>query len=361
MAAQSSVLRAIDANLNRATEALRTLEDIARFTLNSNALSATLKNLRHELGALASAIDPIARVAARDTPGDVGTSISTAGEGERSSIADVAAAASRRLTEALRSIEEHAKILPTGGPWAQRAEALRYAAYDAERAMLLATRPYMPRQWRLCVLITESLCTRRWQEVAAAALRGGADCLQLREKALDGAALHDRTRELVELAEPHGASVVVNDRVDIALASGAHGVHLGQADLAPSRARAIAGGQLLIGVSCTTVEQAEAAVAHGADTIGIGPMFETSTKSNPGGRTDGSLAGPPLLADVLARPALADVPHLAIGGIDADRARHLATRGCRGIAVSGVVCRSDDPEAATRSLAEAIAPTTLAP
>ena len=361
MAAPSSALRAIDANLNRASEALRTLEDIARFTLNSASLSSKLKAIRHDLGSLAESIDPVARASARDTPGDVGTSISTQREGERASIAAVATAAARRLTEALRSIEEHAKLLPDGASHARRAEAIRYAAYDTEKLTLLATRPHSARQWRLCVLITESLCTRPWHDVAAAALRGGADCVQLREKSLDGADLIDRTQVLLTLAEPHGASVVVNDRLDVALAAGAHGVHLGQADLPPDRARAIAGGQLLIGVSCTTTAQAHAAFAGGADGIGIGPMFATATKANPGGRTDGSLAGPPLLEAILADPALAPVPHLAIGGIDTARAHDLATLGCRGIAVSSVVCASEDPETATRSLAEAIAPTTLAP
>src|SRR5690554_984319 len=125
-----AALRILDANANRAREALRVLEDVARFALNDAAIAGTLKQVRHDLAAAIAALPAGARdlLAARDTPGDVGTSISTDAEMRRAGIGDVAAAAAKRLQEALRSMEEAAKTLaPSEAP--RRFEALRYRAY----------------------------------------------------------------------------------------------------------------------------------------------------------------------------------------------------------------------------------------
>jgi thiamine-phosphate pyrophosphorylase len=188
------------------------------------------------------------------------------------------------------------------------------------------------------VLLTESLCAHHpWDRVAQLALEGGADCLQLREKNLDGGALLRRARVLLELAKPHGASVIINDRADIALAAGAHGVHLGQTDLSVSHVRVIAGRRLLIGVSTSNLEEARVAVRAGADYCGVGPMFPTTTKHKD------VIVGPDYLKQYLADPLASRVPHLAIGGIDADRASTLLQVGCRGIAVSSAVCGHSNP------------------
>ncbi|MEO0511864.1 MAG: thiamine phosphate synthase [Planctomycetota bacterium] len=337
--------RIIDANANRAREAARVLEDTARFGLDNAELSGSAKALRHDLRA---AIDGLgiprdALIASRDTPGDVGTALSTDAEGGRVGLRGVAAAAASRLTEALRAIEESAKLL---GPGAAAIEAIRYRAYELERRLDAALVRSACR-WRLCVLITQELCrAHAWHEVARRAVAGGADCLQLREKSLDGRELVSRARRLVELAGGR-AAVVVNDRVDVALAAAADGVHLGQGDLSVGDARRIGGDGLLVGVSASTVEQARDAVRDGADSLGVGAMFETRTKIKP------STAGPELLHAVAADPVAGSVPRLAIGGITAENAGVLGAGG-HGVAVSSAVCGSADPEAGCRSIIDAL-------
>ena len=210
----------------------------------------------------------------------------------------------------------------------------------------------MHRQWSVCVLVTESICTRPWEDVARAALEAGADCLQLREKELSGRELLSRARRLRELTREHDAAMVINDRPDIAALVEADGVHLGQTDLPVAEARRIVGDGVCIGVSATTLDQASEALRHGADTLGLGPMFPTTTKANPGGRTDGSVAGPALAREVLTKHP--DTPHLAIGGIAPDHIGTLREAGVRGIAVSGVVCAADDPGAVVERLVGAM-------
>jgi len=353
--------RIIDANANRAREALRVMEDAARFILDDADLSARLKQLRHDL---ASALGNGARALAwRDTPGDVGTAISTGAEYRRESAREVVVAAAKRLTEALRSIEEYAKASTWkpdrqgGGDSISPAaiEQLRYRAYDVEQALVLAMGAGRARQWRLCVILTESLCTHHgWREVARFAIDGGADCLQLREKHLDSGELLARGRELVAIARPRGVSVMVNDRADIALLTGADGVHVGQTDLCVHDVRRLAGFDLLVGVSTTNIEQARQALRDGADYCGIGPVFPTTTKEAPGGRADGSVAGAPFVRAYTAHePALP--PHLAIGGITPDNAADVAAAGARGVAVSAAVCGAGDVAAVCRGLVAAMA------
>jgi thiamine-phosphate pyrophosphorylase len=344
----TAVARIIDANANRAREALRVMEDAARFGLNDGELSGRLKGLRHDLRPALAALgesaglDPGVLIASRDTEGDVGTRISTEAEGRRSGLRDVAAAAGARLGEALRSMEEAAKA---AGADASGLEALRYRGYTAEKMLLAAFGTGRAVQWRLCVLLTDSLCAGRgWERVASEAIDGGADCLQLREKELEGRELLRRARRLVQMAHPRGVAVVVNDRLDIALLAGADGVHVGQDDLSVEDVRRLAGRRLLVGVSTANMEQARAAARAGADYCGVGPMFATMTKHKP------VLSGPAYLREYLADPLTARVPHLAIGGIAVGNVGELVAAGCLGIAVSSAVCGADDPRDACARL-----------
>ena len=348
------VLRILDANANRAREALRVMEEAARFLLDDAALSGDLKRFRHDLAA-ALALVP-ALEANRDTPGDVGVSIKTEREQSRASVADVAIAAGKRLSEALRAMEEYGKTLPLAAAPAPDAgasatasasfsaaiESLRYRGYELERRLLLALGAGRRQQWRLCVLISECLCPHSdWHRVAEAAIAGGADCIQLREKSLDAGELFARARRLVGMAQPHGVSVIINDRPDIALLAGAHGVHVGQADLPVAEVRRLVGRQLLVGVSTSRLQEAQQAVTDGADYCGVGPMFATTTKHKP------VLAGPAYLEQFTTWGRL---PHLAIGGITPSNLPQLVEAGVQGIAVSSVVCDAPNPAAVCRQL-----------
>jgi len=343
--------RIIDANANRAREALRVLEDAARFGLDAPDLCAPAKELRHELGAALAGlgIDETLLLSARDTPGDVGTGIATEGEGSRRGLRQVAVAAGHRLSESLRSIEEAVKALPDD---ARPIEALRYRAYDVSQRIVLAFGTGRARQWRVCALITESLCARHpWDRVAELAVEGGADCVQLREKGLSDRELLGRARRLVRIARQERSSqtaVIINDRVDIALLADADGVHLGQEDLDVPGARRLAGDRLLVGVSTASMAQARSAAEAGADYCGCGPMFESATKRK------ASLSGAAYLRAYLGDPATARVPHLAISGITPDNVGELREAGCRGVAVSAAVCGAENPARVVAELAEAL-------
>jgi thiamine-phosphate pyrophosphorylase len=335
------LFRILDANANRAREALRVMEDAARFGLDDAGLMERLKQIRHGLrDALDQpALDRGLLMASRDVEHDEGRGVKTPQEASRSGLHDVAAAAAARLGEALRSLEEAAKAV---GADAARLERLRYEAYTVEKELLLALGHGGCPQWRLCVLISESLCRRPWEEVARAAIAGGADCLQLREKELADRELLRRATRLVTIAA--GSAVIINDRADIALVAGATGVHLGQEDLQVEPVRRLVGFRLLVGVSTANLDQARAAARAGADYCGVGPMFETSTKHKP------VLNGPAYLREYLADPVARQRPHLAIGGITPENISRLREVGCRGVAVSSAVCSSGEPEAACREL-----------
>jgi thiamine-phosphate pyrophosphorylase len=343
--------RILDASANRAREALRVLEDCARFTLDDRALTTRCKAIRHELReALGGLPGGELRLAAhRDTAGDVGTTVTTPGELTRRGMRDVVIAAGKRLSESLRSIEEIVKtIAPVLAP---KIESLRYRAYDLDRDLTLAMGATAPgfEGWRCCVLLAEGLCRRPWREVAEGAILGGADCIQLREKDLFDGALLARARDLVALAAGR-AAVVINDRPDIAALSEAAGVHLGQNDMSVAEARRICGGDLLVGVSTASIDQARRAQSEGADYCGVGPMFASTTKPKD------TLSGPAYLGEYLAHePALP--PALAISAVAPGNIPALnEAAGGRsfGVAVSKAVCAADDPKAAVQAILRAL-------
>lgn len=352
--------RILDANANRAREALRVLEDLARFSLNNAPLSASLKSLRHDLvAALASLNIPAADLLdSRDTDRDVGTAISTPSEHTRPDLTSLVRANAARLTEALRSLEEAAKALPSSTLITSPFEPLRYRAYTLEQSLIAAlSRPPLP-PILLCVLITESLCTRPWLDVAAASISGGCNILQLREKSLSDRELLFRARVLTTLAAqhtPHATPtsprplIFINDRPDIAALSGTDGLHIGYDDLTPADARRIIGPRMHLGISTDSLPRARAAVASGATICGVGPMFPTATKPKP------VTLGPEYLSQYLADPETSLIPHLAIGGITPDNLPTLTSRRCTGIAVSSIVCRDIDPELVCRSLMRSLA------
>jgi thiamine-phosphate pyrophosphorylase len=267
-------------------------------------------------------------------------------------------AAASRATEALRVLEEVAKVgsMPPPLPQAKSQgsasvllEQLRYRVYAAAGSVSAKLGTGVAPQWSLCVLISASACTHHgWERVAELACEGGADCLQLREKDLPDRELLERAMRLREITREHGVSCVINDRPDIALLVGADGVHVGQDDLPVEVLRRLSGSRLLIGVSTANLEQAREAVMHGADVCGVGPMFHSGTKPKE------TLAGPEYLRAYLNDPVLARVPHLAISGITPERAGELREMGCRGVAVCAQVCGVADPRKAASELLEAV-------
>ena len=175
-----------------------------------------------------------------------------------------------------------------------------------------------------------------------AAIKGGATFVQVREKHLDAREFLTEARWVVELCHKHGVRCVINDNVDIALLSGADGVHVGQDDMACAKARVALGDRRIIGVSAHTVEEAVAAAAAGADYLGSGAAFPTSTKD-----VHGHFVTP---EDYAAITSAVDIPVVAIGGITKDNIAQLNGRGLAGAAVVSALFAQPDVEAAAREM-----------
>ena len=184
-------------------------------------------------------------------------------------------------------------------------------------------------------------------EVARAALEGGADAIQIRDKSSTAYNLSLISAEIQPLARKYGAAFFVNDRVDVALLAGADGAHVGQDDLPAREARRLLPRPRLIGVSAGSKEEARRAEREWADYVGVGPVFRTATKPD---------AGEPLGLEELARIAAAvRIPVVAIGGITQENVAQVFAAGASGAAVVSAVVAADDMAAAARALKRAMA------
>ena len=343
----SAVPRLLDAAENRAREGLRVLEDHARFVLDDAALTGELKAIRHALIA-ALPVDRAARCATRDTATDVGTDLSEPTERTRADVPAVLAANAARVQEALRSLEEWSKL--DAPDRAAALESLRYRVYTLEKRLLAATaRPRLVdrdgNRWRVYLLFTRSACRRDPFETLRAALAAGAGPVQVREKGATDRDLLTHLKRVREITAAAGAPLIVNDRPDLAQLCGADGVHLGEDDLPIDAARGLLGERALIGGTSHSPDEAAAALAAGADHLGVGPCFPSGTKAFD------TLAGTDYLRWAAANLA---VPWFAIGGIDRGTLPAAVDAGAERIAVCGAICGADDPGAATGELLSAL-------
>lgn len=193
-------------------------------------------------------------------------------------------------------------------------------------------------------LITDRLLCARLgiERVVAEAVAGGVTLVQLRDDATPAPELVGIARRLKAVLAPAGVPLIVNNRLDVALAAGAEGVHVGQADAAPAEARARLGPAAILGLSVTHPSQLAAVDATLVDYLGVGPIFATGTKPD---------AAPPLgIAGLAAARAATALPIVAIGGIDGGNAAEVARAGADGLAVVSAVCAAADPRAAARRL-----------
>ena len=328
--------RIIDANLNRACEALRVLEEIARFLVEDENISADLKNIRHTLNSLQDA-DYAELLLARDTEGDIGVSIKN--PDKRSGIETIFKANIKRLQQALRVLAEYC---PENF---DMLENLRYKSYTLEKNMWDKLKEkynkFMLEDKKLYLVTNSDKFESEdlFLDAVASALKGGVDILQLREKNMPANKIIELGKKVKLLCAEYGATFIVNDRVDIAYVLDADGVHLGQDDMDIESARKILGNNAIIGISTHAPEQAQKAVNDGADYIGMGPVFTTPTK--PGRQSVG-------LEYVKWVSENIKIPAFAIGGIDLDNVQDVVNAGAKKIAVVRAIINSDNPEKAAQ-------------
>jgi len=339
IAEEMDVSRILDAEANRAREALRVIEDYCRFSLDDAFLTREVKQLRHDLTeAVADGSKDL--LSARDTLADVGTAITTITEHTRRSIEAVVEANFKRLEEALRSVEEFSKLRsPAAG---QRLEQFRYRSYTLEQAIVLGRSARRKlADARLYVLISVGQCSADIEWTIQEAAAGGAQIFQLREKNISDLELLERAKRVRRATKKAGALFIMNDRPDIARIVRADGVHLGQEDLPVKEVRRIAGAEMLIGVSTHTMAQVRQAVLEGASYIGIGPTFPSGTKS---------FLEFPGLEFIRRATCETSLPSFAIGGVNGESIQDAIAAGARRVAVGEAVCKSDDPERVSATL-----------
>jgi len=206
-----------------------------------------------------------------------------------------------------------------------------------------------PSNYGTYLVTQESLSPgRSTLEVVEVAIAGGVDVVQLREKGTDTRWRYELGLEVREVTAEAGVDLIVNDRVDVAEAIDADGVHVGQSDLPVSVARELLGPEAVVGCSASTVAEAEAAEADGADYLGVGSIYGTTSKDVPEPEDD---VGPERVA------AIADavsIPIVGIGGVTAENAGAVVEAGAAGVAVISEITAADDPAAATEALASTV-------
>jgi len=206
-----------------------------------------------------------------------------------------------------------------------------------------------PQDWRTYLVTQESLSAgRSTVEIARAAIEGGVDAVQLRDKNQSALRRYETGQRLRELTAETGVDLIVNDRVDLAQSIDADGVHLGQSDLPVPVARDLLGEDAVIGKSTSFVEEARAAEREGADYLGVGAVYGTSSKDVPDDEAD---FGPERVREIVDA---VEIPVVGIGGIDAANAAAVAAAGADGVAVISAITSAEDPAAATRELRAAV-------
>jgi len=328
--ADLKVYRILDANLDRAREGLRVLEDWCRFGLDHHDLTDQLKHLRQSLGQWHTAD----LRAARDTPNDTGTTITHPQEQVRTSVTQVLQANFCRVEEALRSLEEFGKIHRPD--LAAACKQWRYQIYTLESAIMGRQRFQQLLKAQLYLVTSPS---PNLLPVVEAALKGGLSLVQYRAKTGDDCDRLVVAQQLKTLCHQYGALFLINDRVDLALAVDADGVHLGQQDLPIATTRRLLGCDRLIGRSTTNPQEMAKALAEGADYIGVGPVYATPTKP------DKAAAG---LDYVRYAAEHSPVPFYAIGGIDAQNLDEVLAAGGDRVAVVRALMAAEDPTAASQ-------------
>lgn len=343
----TGLFRIVDANVNRASEGLRVLEDLARFYYSNKVITGELKKLRHDIRKNIADYLPHL-MTRRDSLKDVGLTISKElGIDQKASPAELAAANFKRLQEALRVIEENLKVL---GEYkmSRLYEQYRFNSYALEKDFFKAHFSLTKRQ-RLdtdlyCLTAEEYSQGRSNIEVVKEIIDSGVRIIQYREKDKKLREKYEECLKIRELTAKAGVALIVNDHVDIALMVKADGVHIGQDDLPPEKVRELVGDEMIIGVSTHSPEQAQQAVKSGADYIGVGPIYKTFTKKD--------VCEPVGLTYLEYAVKNIDIPFVAIGGIKEYNVHEVTSRGAKCVALVTEIVGAEDIKKKIKAIRE---------
>lgn len=342
-------LRMIDANLNRSSEGLRVLEDIARFLLNDAELCQRLRTLRHDLARETESLG-VGLLSQRDAGHDVGHLSSREKEINMKTtslqgLLDLVIANAKRVEESLRVVEELAKLPEISSVLNSASfEQARFALYTLERDLIsrILRRDKIEGMAGLYVILDRQFLVGRDElDITRQIIEGGARVIQLRDKQSKKGELLLVAQKLRDLCSQADVLFIINDYLDLAMAVDADGLHIGQEDLPLPVVRRELPIDKIVGCSVTTLSQATKAQAEGADYIAVGSIFPTTTKK------EATVVGVDILKEL---ERTVSTPLVAIGGINQNNVDEVVAAGADAVAVISAVLSEKDVRGAVRKL-----------
>ena len=344
------IYSAIDANINRSLEGLRVCEDVFRFVISNERIALQFKSVRHDIVRAISVFSEVNLLHGRDVNADSLKFSDLKSEQERESIRDILKRNIHRAIEGMRSVEEFYKLSNQGAvscPF----QKIRFLLYSLEKEAL----SFMNRESRVkifrdslyAILDSSFVRDNDYTGIAERLINGGASIVQLRMKHAASGEVLSVAKEVSYLCREKGVLFIVNDSPEIAVLSGADGVHLGQEDMPIEDARRILQFHMIVGISTHSFTQAKQACEFFPDYIAIGPVYDTESK-------DGKLQKGIGLEVVRNSVAAVNMPVIAIGGITPKKSVELRKAGCGCSAVLSFLYTDDRIEENCRAFNTAL-------
>lgn len=340
------ILRIIDANCNRIGEGLRFLEEIARFLLNDEILTQELKIIRHNLVTSLTKLG-VAMISERDSETDVGADIESISK--QQDISSLITANAKRVQEALRVIEELSKLPEISVKLdSTEFERTRFSLYTLEQRLI--SKILRKQKTRLLtglyvIIDTRMLTSGAELEILTGVIKGGAHVIQLRDKHYRKGELLEIAGEIKDICHKYDTLFIVNDHLDIALATDADGLHIGERDLPMQVVRQELPIDKIVGITTSDLTMAQKAETEGADYVSLGSIFPSTTKP------DSVVIGLEQLRHIKQKVS---IPVVAVGGIDINNIGEVISAGADSIAVISSVLNQPNVEEATRQLVKEI-------
>lgn len=338
-----STYRIIDANLNRLREGLRVIEEWCRFVLENPILAAEVKTIRHELIQIATSANWGREnlLTHRNSEEDVGTKIGTPTEYIKANEKEVLLANFSRVQEAIRVLEEFGKLENLGHLF----EKLRYQTYTLEKNVMQSFTCKNLNE-NIYILLTKSFCKNDYFATIENLCLAGAKLFQIREKNLNDVEFYPLAQKATKIIKSFNGTIILNNRIDIAMAVGADGVHLGSEDLPLLVARKIASRPFIIGATVHSLKELNQIPFESIDYIGVGPCFTTDTKPNL------PVSGIPLIQKIYTQ---SKAPAFAIGGISNGNINEVGKAGIKKVAICSAIISNAEPVKAYQQLVATMA------
>ena len=326
------IYRILDANVNRAAEGIRVVEDICRFNYENEKLTKKLRDMRHKIRKNLKDIDSHL-LRHRDSAHDIGKKITKQSKiDKKEGLSQIIAANFKRALEAIRVIEEISKTTDNMYGIGKEYEALRYELYYLEKEVLLLTSKKSLPQGIYGITFEKFSNGRSNIEVVDEMIKAGIKIIQYREKDKNFQKMYEEAKTLRKMTKEAGVLFIINDHVELAMMVDADGVHIGDDDWPLKEVRKLLGDDKIIGLSTHSKKQALRAVELGADYIGVGPIYDTLTK-------DYATVGIKYLEFVAQN---IPIPFVAIGGIKEHNIQEVIKAGAKSIALVTEITQAID-------------------